>query len=228
MLHQGSPAKRRGWLRCLMPWSAAAIREDVEPDYPADPLPYLLPAPPGGNPGAPRGGRPAQQPPAAVAGTADDDGEEPGTPGSVLVREDVPDYSDGSFGSALAEPSVPPFEVHANDPYGRGQLAVLVEGPLDKEAVFLRACEQAGPGFSVFVGDGLNDLLALLSADCGVLIGAHAPPSLSCLAAGSAAAQRYARSVCDSCGFSRRTPTGPACLPQARARRCSAPWRPST
>lgn len=95
-----------------------------------------------------------------------------GTPGSVLVRDDVPDDYDGSYASGFVD-ALQPLEVHANEPYCRpapagggsgrgggggggggggstsGQLAVLVEGPLDKEAVFLRACEQAGPGFTV-------------------------------------------------------------------------------
>lgn len=175
-MQQQSSSKRRGWLRCLMPWNAASVREDVEPDYAplgasafpltlasvATPIPIPSSASVDGRPGA------------AAAAAAEE--SESGTPGSVLVRDDVPDYYDGSFYSGVADEAWP-VEVHANEPYcsggaSGGQLAVLVEGPLDKEAVFLRACEQAGPGFSVYVGDGLNDLLALLSADCGILIGA--------------------------------------------------------
>lgn len=240
VLQKGSPAKRRGWLRCLMPWNAAAVQEDVEPDsnpfthhgggamthhhhaaFGGGAAPLAIPVPsPHGN------GRPAAASAGGAAAGSSPEEDEPGTPGSVLVRDDVPDDYDGSYGSGLADGGLPPVEVHANEPYCRpggastGQLAVLVEGPLDKEAVFLRACEQAGPGFSVYVGDGLNDLLALLSADCGILIGAGC--LLACVRPFPRGAGRTWYKVAPQ--FSRRCVR----VAQARARRCSARWLRST
>lgn len=71
------------------------------------------------------------------------------------------------------------LNVHANeftfeDSISTGQIVKKVESPIDKVQAFrdiLKSCQSDGKNLTIYIGDSVGDLLCLLEADIGIVIG---------------------------------------------------------
>ncbi|MQM05619.1 hypothetical protein Taro_038438, partial [Colocasia esculenta] len=84
--------------------------------------------------------------------------------------------------SALSSGDLSVLNIHANElsykeSISTGEIIKKMETPLDKVRTFkaiLNNCSDTGRHFSVYIGDSVGDLLCLLEADVGIVIGSSA------------------------------------------------------